>query len=117
VLASRLGGKETVQLAEVPGMMGERLEAFHAALYRRALEFRDSRTWTVDDYPTFGAKVEEGFVKAFHCGDRDCEKQVKEETKATTRCIPFGEPQASGSCIRCNKPSAYGKRILFAKAY
>lgn len=117
VLASRLGGKETVQLADVVGMMSERLAAFHTALYQRALEFRDSHTWAVDDYQTFQTKVEEGFVKAFHCGGKECEKQIKEETKATTRCIPFDEPQASGSCIKCGKPSEYGKRILFAKAY
>ncbi|WP_027892092.1 proline--tRNA ligase [Calidithermus chliarophilus] len=117
VLASRLGGKETVQLAEVVGLIPQKLEAFQAALYQRALEFRDSHTWEVDSFEEFKEKVEQGFVKAFHCGDKECEKQIKAETTATTRCIPFDEPEAHGSCVRCGKPSAYGKRILFAKAY
>jgi prolyl-tRNA synthetase len=117
VLASRLGGKETVQISELLGLLPARLEQFQHDLYQRALEFRDAHTWVVDSYEAFKEKVEEGFVKAFHCGDKECEKQIKAETTATTRCIPYDEPEAHGSCIRCGKPSAYGKRILFAKAY
>ena len=117
VLASRLGGKETVQLSELLGLIPGRLERFQQALYARALEFRDAHTWEVDSYDEFREKVERGFVKAFHCGDAACEKQIKLETAATTRCIPYDEPEAHGSCIRCGRPSAYGKRILFAKAY
>jgi prolyl-tRNA synthetase len=117
VLASRLGGKETVSLREVVASLPGRLEQFQRDLYNRALEFRDRHTWTVDSYDAFKEKVEGGFVKAFHCGDKDCEKQIKAETTATTRCIPYDEPEAHGSCVRCGKPSAYGKRILFAKAY
>lgn len=117
VLASRLGGKEAVSLSEVVTSIPGQLEQFQQELYNRALEFRDSHTWTVDTYDEFKEKVEGGFVKAFHCGDKECEKIIKTETTATTRCIPYGEPEASGTCIRCDKPSAYGKRILFAKAY
>lgn len=117
VLASRLGGKETVQISELLGLIPARLEQFQHQLYQRALQFRDAHTWQVDSYDEFKEKVEQGFVKAFHCGDKECEKQIKAETTATTRCIPYDEPEAHGSCIRCGKPSAYGKRILFAKAY
>lgn len=117
VLASRLGGKETVGLGSLSSLIPARLESFHQALYQRALEFRDAHTFVVDDYQAFQAKVEEGFVKAFHCGEKECEKQIKEETKATTRCVPFDEPEASGKCIRCGKPNGYGRRILFARAY
>lgn len=117
VLASRLGGKETIQLSEALSLVPGRLEQFQHDLYQRALQFRDEHTWGVDSYDDFKAKVEEGFVKAFHCGDKDCEKQIKAETTATTRCIPYEEPEAHGTCVRCNKPSGYGKRILFAKAY
>jgi len=117
VLASRLGGKETVQLSELLGLIPAKLEQFQLELYQRALQFRDAHTWEVDSYDDFKAKVEQGFVKAFHCGDAACEKQIKAETTATTRCIPYDEPAAHGSCIRCGKPSGYGKRILFAKAY
>lgn len=117
VLASRLGIKETVSLNEVVVSLPGRLEQFQHDLYQRALDFRQRHTWTVDSYEEFKGKVEEGFVKAFHCGDKDCEKQIKAETTATTRCIPYEEPEAHGTCVRCGRPSAYGKRILFAKAY
>lgn len=117
VLASRLGGKETLALNETASLLPQKLEDFHQALYQRALQFRDEHTWEVDSYDDFKVKVEQGFVKAFHCGEAECEKRIKAETTATTRCIPFDEPAASGPCICCGKPSAYGKRILFAKAY
>ncbi|MCX7740118.1 MAG: proline--tRNA ligase [Meiothermus sp.] len=117
VLASRLGGKETLRQEGLAERLKERLEQFQQDLYRRALEFREAHTWTVDSYGEFRERVERGFVRAFHCGDADCEKQIKTETTATTRCIPFDEPEAEGFCIRCGRPSAYGKRVLFAKAY
>ncbi|WP_027881784.1 proline--tRNA ligase [Meiothermus rufus] len=117
VLASRLGGKETVAVSALPELIPARLEAFQQQLYQRALAFRDAHTWEVDSYQAFQEKVEQGFVKAFHCGEAACEKQIKAETTATTRCIPYDEPEAQGYCVRCGKPSAYGKRILFAKAY
>lgn len=117
VLASRLGGKETLPLAQAAAMLPQKLDDFHQALYQRALEFRQSHTAQADDYDTFRAQAEQGFVRAFHCGEAACEKQIKAETTATTRCIPYDEPEASGSCVRCGKPSAYGRRILFAKAY
>lgn len=117
VLANRLGGKETVNLADLPGMIPARLEQFQHDLYQRALQFRDEHTWVVDGYDEFKEKIEQGFVKAFHCGDKECERQIKAETTATTRCIPYEEPEAHGTCVRCDKPSGYGKRILFAKAY
>ncbi len=117
VLASRLGGKETVGVSALPELIPARLEAFQQQLYQRALAFRDAHTWEVDSYEAFKEKVEQGFVKAFHCGEAACEKQIKAETTATTRCIPYDEPEAQGQCVRCGKPSVYGKRILFAKAY
>ncbi len=117
VLASRLGGKETVGVSALPELIPARLEAFQQQLYQRALAFRDAHTWEVDSYEAFKEKVEQGFVKAFHCGEAACEKQIKAETTATTRCIPYDEPEAQGQCVRCGKPSAYGKRLLFAKAY
>lgn len=117
VLASRLGGKETLRLAELPDLVSARLEQFQHNLYQRALSFRDEHTWEVESYQEFKEKVEKGFVKAFHCGDKACEKQIKAETTATVRCIPYDEPEAPGRCICCGKPSAYGRRILFARAY
>ncbi len=117
VLASRLGGKETLPLGELAAQIPQKLEAFHQALYERARRFRDERTRVVDDYESFKEAVAEGFALAFHCGDVGCEKAIQEETKATTRVIPFDAPEENGSCIRCGKPAAYGKRVVFARAY
>ena len=118
VLKSRLGGeKEFIGLRDLPGLLPERLEAFHRALYERALAFREAGVRRVDDYDAFKAQVEQGFAAAFHCGEAACEKAIQEETKATTRLIPFDFPDEEGVCVRCGKPSAYGKRVLFAKAY
>ncbi len=117
VLASRLGGKETLPLGELAAQIPQKLEDFHQALFERARLFRDQRTRVVDDYESFKKAVAEGFALAFHCGDVGCEKAIQEETKATTRVIPFDAPEESGSCVRCGKPAAYGKRVVFARAY
>ncbi|WP_038057930.1 proline--tRNA ligase [Thermus amyloliquefaciens] len=117
VLASRLGGKERLALDAFPVALPGKLDAFHQALYQRALDFREAHTRKVDTYEAFKEAVGEGFALAFHCGDRACEKAIQEETTATTRCVPFeGEPE-EGFCVRCGRPSAYGKRVVFAKAY
>ena len=106
VLASRLGGKETLPLAALPEALPGKLVAFHEELYRRALAFREAHTRKVDTYEAFKEAVQEGFALAFHCGD-----------KATTRCVPFEAEPEEGFCVRCGRPSAYGKRVVFAKAY
>ncbi|MFX9923513.1 hypothetical protein ABTP76_19855, partial [Acinetobacter baumannii] len=84
VLASRLGGKERVSLEALPTVLPEKLDAFHQALYQRALDFREAHTRKVDTYEEFKEAVQEGFALAFHCGDRACEKAIQEETTATT---------------------------------
>ena len=117
VLASRLGGKETLPLAALPEALPGKLVAFHEELYRRALAFREAHTRKVDTYEAFKEAVQEGFALAFHCGDKACERLIQEETTATTRCVPFEAEPEEGFCVRCGRPSAYGKRVVFAKAY
>ncbi|HEX2864387.1 MAG TPA: proline--tRNA ligase, partial [Deinococcales bacterium] len=123
VLASRLGGeKEIVPRAELVAGLPARLEAFQQALLEKALEFRDSRIRTVDTWDEFVEAIEAGyFVRAFHCGDPEDEARIKELTKATTRCVPLDDEGALGQleeglCVHTGRPSAYGKRILFARA-
>ena len=130
VLASRLGGKETLDLKALAALMPEKLEAFQQALFERALAFRKAHTRVVDDYAAFKEAVAEGFALAHHCGDAACEKAIQEETKATARAIPlefpaFGVLQdddalkapGEGRCVRCGREAAYGRRIVFARAY
>ena len=124
VVASRLGGdKEILPRAEVISTLSAKLEAFQNTLLENAIAFRDARIKTADTWEEFVKLIEEGyFVRAFHCGDPESEKAIKEATKATTRNIPMDSEGALGAreegvCVHTGKPSAYGKRIIFARAY
>jgi prolyl-tRNA synthetase len=111
------GAKEAVSLEAAPAVLTAELAAFQVMLARRAADFRDDHTVTVNSWPDFAAAVAVGWALALHCGEQACEDEIKAETTATPRCIPLdGEPE-QGPCIRCGKPSAYGKRLIFARAY
>ena len=118
LMATRLGGQKTpVSLEEAPAALNAELTAFQDRLLRRATEFRDQRTITAGTWEEFAAAVATGWARAFHCGQPDCEDDIKAATAATPRVIPDdGEPEAS-TCIRCGQPSAYGKRLIFSRAY
>jgi prolyl-tRNA synthetase len=110
-------GKEAIPLGAAPDLLAAELAAFQAMLARRAADFRDDHTAVVNSWLEFTAAVAVGWALALHCGDQACEDEIKAETTATARCIPLaGEPE-QGPCIRCGKPSAYGKRLIFARAY
>jgi len=118
VMARRLGGeKQSIPLDDAPARLTAELEAFQALLLERATAFRDSRTVTTDDWGDFVAAVATGWALALHCGMQDCEDEIKAATGATARCIPLDGEPASGRCIRCDRPSAYGKRVIFGRAY
>ena len=118
LMSLRLGdGKTPVSLDSAPARLDYELIAFQDTLLRRATEFRDAHTATVDSWEEFAEAVRTGWAVAFHCGQPECEDEIKAATSATPRCIPAeGEP-ATGICIRCNAPSAYGKRIIFGRSY
>jgi len=109
--------KESVPLGSLASGLPARLDAFHDVLVERALAFRAARRAAVDEWPEFAARVAEGFVDAFHCGRPECEDEIKAETTATPRCIPNEAATEEGTCVRCELPSAYGRRIVFARAY
>ena len=118
VVAKRLGGeKETLPLGGLVDAMPGLLDEIQAEIYDRAVRFRDEHTKDADDWETFVDAVGTGWVSARHCGRTECEDEIKRETGATPRCIPLDGAPAKGSCVRCGEPSAYGKRILFARAY
>jgi prolyl-tRNA synthetase len=119
VLAPRLGAdsKSTLRIAELPDALPRMLEDYQQFLLARAAAFRDEHTATVDDWNHFARAVSSGWARALHCGSPDCEDDIKAETAATPRCIPLDGPAETGTCIRCNGPSAYGKRVIFGRAY
>jgi prolyl-tRNA synthetase len=95
------------------------LEEYQKDTLARAREFQKENIRHTDNYEELKTIIEEkrGFVVSPWCGDEECETKVKEDTKATIRCIPFGDerdPQGK-NCICCNKPAQY--RVYFARAY
>jgi prolyl-tRNA synthetase len=110
-------GKVTVAQSALGEAVPKLLDEIQAALYRRALEFREAHTRRPANYEEFKAAVEKGFAVAGWCGDERCEAQIKEETKATIRCIPLEQPSGSRAapCIRCGEPAA--EQVVFARAY
>ena len=91
------------------------LATIQSDLLQRATEFCDANMHEPKSYDEFKSIVEDGFACAWWCGERQCEAEIKEETKATTRCIPLEQPGGSGACIHCGKPAT--EIAIFAKAY
>jgi prolyl-tRNA synthetase len=100
-------------VASVPG----RLDDYHEQLVARAERFRDERSGVADDWDGFVEQVAVGFSSALHCGEPACEDEINAHTAATPRCIPTAGTPEDGACVRCGKPSAYGTRVVFARAY
>jgi prolyl-tRNA synthetase len=110
--------KETVGLEDFVAGVPARLDAYHDQLLARATAFRDERSGIVDDWDAFTALVERGFAYALHCGEPACEDDIKATTAATPRCITTDAGvEEGGTCIRCDRPAAYGQRVMFARAY
>ena len=118
-VVERLSGeKSQVPLQAVAGGIPGRLDAFHDALYQRAMAFRDEHTFHAGTFDELVEMVEHGFVYATHCGDPASEKAIQEATKATIRCIPLEGPSAVGTnCVHTGRPSGYDRKVIFAKAY
>ena len=109
--------KETVQQAGLPDRIAALLGEIQDNIYNKALTYRDEHITEVNSYDEFKQVLEEkgGFISAHWDGTVETEKRVKEETKATIRCIPLDAKEEEGVCIFTGKPSK--QRVLFAKAY
>lgn len=92
------------------------LEDIQNSLFQRALDFREKTTHRVDTYEDFKIALEKGgFIYAHWDGTAETEQKIKEETKATIRCIPLEGTVEAGVCMYSGKPST--QRVVFAKAY
>jgi prolyl-tRNA synthetase len=93
------------------------LDEIQATLFAQAKAFLEEHSFTLGDYDEFKAvfEGEGGFVWAYWCGSAECEAAIKEETKATIRCIPFGQDEGVGRCIYCGGEAR--EKAVFAKAY
>ncbi len=81
----------------------------------RATEFRDSHIFDPKTYDELKEVVQNGWAFSWWCGSKECEAKVKEDTKATTCCIPFDQPGGTGKCIVCGKKAE--KKVYLARAY
>ncbi len=91
------------------------LEEMQKAIYDKAMAFRENNSFEANSYDEFKELVEKGFVYAHWDGTDETEEKIKQETKATIRCIPLDQKKEEGKCIFTGKPST--GRVLFAKAY
>ena len=109
--------KSFVSQDDLASHVNKLLSEIQSNLYDRALAFRESHTTVCDSYEDFKKVLESkgGFISAHWDGTEETEMKIKQETKATIRCIPIDTEKEEGKCIYSGKPSS--QRVLFAKAY
>ena len=108
--------KETISCDGIEEYVVRLLDEIQEGIYQKALNYRKEHTVEVDTYEEFKEQIEKGgFVLAHWDGTPETEERIKEETKATIRCIPFEGDTTPGTCMVTGKPSA--RRVLFARAY
>ncbi|MDO4722438.1 proline--tRNA ligase [Porphyromonas circumdentaria] len=108
--------KETVPLEGICDHIEQRLKDIQENIYQKALNYREANTRTVETYEEFKTEIEKGgFILAHWDGTPETEARIKEETKATIRCIPLNGDPTPGVCMVTGKPSKC--RVLFARAY
>jgi prolyl-tRNA synthetase len=108
-------GKRAIPRSAAPGVVGEMLVEIQKAMYERALAFQRSNTHEPASFADFADAVEDGFASIWWCEQDDCERAIKDETGATSRCIPLDQPGGSGTCLRDGRPAT--RKAIFAKAY
>ena len=109
--------KITVNISELADKIKEILDAMQVEMLERARKHRDEHTYVATNYDEFKDIVanKPGFVKAMWCGDQACEDKIKEDTTATSRCMPFAQEHLSDVCVCCGKPAK--KMVYWGKAY
>ena len=109
-------GKSTLPLgSEIAAQVQTVLDEIQAAMLVKARNFRDAHIHEPKDYEELRQIVQDGWALAYWCGSTECEARVKEDTKATTRCIPLDQPEGQGKCIVCGQPAK--SKVYFARAY
>ncbi len=111
------GEKSAVKEEKLVETVNELLDNIQKNLFTRARKFLEENIRETSDYNEFKKIIEKqrGLIKTYWCGSEDCEDKIKEETKASIRCIPFEQEEASGKCIYCGKESS--TLVYFARAY
>jgi len=111
------GEKMAVKEEKLAETVKELLDNIQENLFTRAKKFLEENIRETSDYNEFKKIIEKqkGLIKTYWCGNKECEEKIKEETKASIRCIPFEQEKVSGKCIYCGKESS--TLVYFARAY
>ncbi|HEY9062093.1 MAG TPA: proline--tRNA ligase [Pseudobacteroides sp.] len=106
-----------VHMDELESKLQELLDSLQQALFDKARELRDKKTYIATNLDEFIKTAQEtpGFIKAMWCEDRACEDLIKEKTSATARCVPFEQEAVSDKCVCCGKPAKH--MLYWGKAY
>ncbi|SMO41440.1 prolyl-tRNA synthetase [Saccharicrinis carchari] len=109
--------KEVVSIDGVDAYVADLLATIQENIYKKALDFRSENTTEVDTYEDFKEVLDKkgGFIMAHYSGSPEVEQRIKDETKATVRCIPLNGDKTPGKCMLTGEPSA--QRVVFARAY
>ncbi|MCM1450604.1 MAG: His/Gly/Thr/Pro-type tRNA ligase C-terminal domain-containing protein, partial [Clostridiales bacterium] len=108
--------KQVEPLEGIEEYIANLLEAIQLNIFNKALKHREEMTRTVETYEEFKVEIEKGgFILAHWDGTTETEEKIKEETKATIRCIPLEGDKTPGKCMVTGKPSA--QRVIFARNY
>ena len=108
-------GKSREPQDQLAGRVSEKLDTIQLALFKRALKFREENTHDPTDYEELMEIVKNGWALSWWCGSEECEIKVKDDTKATTRCILLDEHHDQGTCIVCGEEAT--KKVYFGRAY
>jgi len=108
-------GKSIVDRNQVSSRVSDILLAIHESLYDRALAFRQSNIYDPQNYDEMREVLQKGWAYSWWCGNPECETRMKEDTKATARCIPLDQPDGEGGCIYCGSKAK--EKAYFARAY
>jgi len=111
------GEKIIVPQSDLTDKLPEILSEIQKNLFDRALKFQQENTREINSWEEFKKTIEnkKGFLDADWCGESSCELKIKEETKATIRCIPFDQPKVLSQCVHCGNPAKF--KVIFAIAY
>lgn len=111
--------KSFVPMENIADAVADMLDTIQKDMFEAAKARREEKTFSVDNFDDFQAKLDgqNVFLKGMWCGDAECEAEIKEKTGATIRCIPFEEEQEelSDVCVHCGKPAKH--MVYYAKSY
>lgn len=109
--------KITVSIEELADKIKDVLDRIQKDMFEKAKVHRDEHTYVATNYEEFKDAVanKAGFIKAMWCGSRECEDKIKEDTTATSRCMPFEQEKLSDVCVCCGKPAK--SMVYWGKAY